>query len=260
MIKLFTARIGQSALVDAVQIEGGYGYSEEMPITRFYRDVKGAAIIDNYVASPETIIANYVFERKNIDLGIGSKDVVPTEAGGAVNNYVRKRKKVIFQAPSQVDNVASLVTSLAQAVTGKVLMAERQNEEFLLARAIICIGRGLRKKDDLVMVYKLAEILRAEVACTKSLATDNKWLPADRYIGISGQTVKPDSYIGLGVSGQGAHVAGMRESQVIVAIDTNEKAPIFEIADYGIIGDIYEVVPLLIAALQKYLGQHTGKV
>jgi electron transfer flavoprotein alpha subunit len=118
------------------------------------------------------------------------------------------------------------------------------------AKCVVCVGRGLAKQEDLVMVESLAESLDAEIGCTRSIAEDYHWLSNDRYIGISGQKIKPDLYLGLGVSGQVQHVVGIRDSKIIIAIDINEKAPIFEAADYGIVGDINEVVPLLTKALK----------
>jgi electron transfer flavoprotein alpha subunit len=81
-------------------------------------------------------------------------------------------------------------------------------------------------------------------------AVDIHWLPASQYIGISGANIKPQLYLSMGVSGQVQHIFGVRDAKVIVAIDRNEKAPIFRAADYGIIGDMYEIVPLLIEALK----------
>jgi electron transfer flavoprotein alpha subunit len=126
-----------------------------------------------------------------------------------------------------------------------------QGVDISTARRIVCVGRGIEKQEDLTIPEGLAKVLGAEVACTRGIAEDYHWLPEERYIGISGQKVKPELYIAMGVSGQVQHLAGIRESKVIVAIDTNEKAPIFEAADYGIVGNLYEVVPLLIEKLQK---------
>jgi len=94
-------------------------------------------------------------------------------------------------------------------------------------------------------------VLKAELACTRGIAEDEHWLPIERYIGISGQTVKPELYLAVGLSGQVQHMVGCRESKVIVAINKDEQAPIFEAADYGIVGDLYTVLPLLTAALKN---------
>ncbi|MDT8902586.1 electron transfer flavoprotein subunit alpha/FixB family protein [Anaeroselena agilis] len=128
---------------------------------------------------------------------------------------------------------------------------ERQGVDIAAAARIVCVGRGLSQKEDLALAEDLAKALTAEIGCTRGIAEDYHWLPVERYIGISGQKVKPEVYLSLGVSGQVQHVAGIRDSKIIVAVDSNEKAPIFEAADYGIVGDLYEVAPLLTAAFKK---------
>lgn len=125
----------------------------------------------------------------------------------------------------------------------------REAVDISTAQRIVCIGRGLAKKEDLEAVEKLAKAIGAEIGCTRGISEDYHWLPNERYIGISGQKVKPELYISLGVSGQVQHVVGMRDSKMIVAVDTNEKAPIFAAADYGIVGNLYEVLPLLMEAM-----------
>lgn len=128
---------------------------------------------------------------------------------------------------------------------------ERQGVDIAAAARVVCVGRGFAKKEDLALAEDLAKALSAEIGCTRGVAEDYHWLPVERYIGISGQKVKSELYLSLGVSGQVQHVAGIRDAKIIVAVDTNEKAPIFAAADYGIVGDLYEVAPLLTAALKK---------
>ena len=118
------------------------------------------------------------------------------------------------------------------------------------AEVIVCIGRGVAKQEDLALVQELATALRGEMACTRSLATDYHWLSEDRMIGLSGKRVKPKLYLGLGVSGQIQHTVGVAGAKVIAAINTDKEAPIFQMADYGIVGDLYEVVPKLVKRLK----------
>lgn len=127
----------------------------------------------------------------------------------------------------------------------------RKGADITAAETVVCVGRGLAKQEDLQIAQELAAVLHGEVGCTRSIAEDYHWLPAETYIGLSGQKVKPSLYLSMGVSGQIQHVSGIRDSKVIVAIDTNENAPIFEAADYGIVGSLYEVVPLLTKEIQK---------
>ncbi len=119
------------------------------------------------------------------------------------------------------------------------------------AEKVVCVGMGMDKKEDLQIAQELAAVLEAAVACTRGIAEERHWLPIESYIGISGASVKPSLYLSMGVSGQIQHVVGVRDSKIIVAVDNNEKAPIFKAADYGIVGDMYEVIPLLTEALKK---------
>ena len=121
--------------------------------------------------------------------------------------------------------------------------------DITLATKLVAVGRGFGKQEDLKYAEDLAGSLHAELACTRGVAEDEHWLPIERYIGISGQTVKPELYLAVGLSGQVQHMVGCRESKVIVAVNSDERAPIFEAADYGIVGDLYTVLPLLTAAL-----------
>lgn len=105
------------------------------------------------------------------------------------------------------------------------------------------------------MIEELAQALSAEVACTRPLAEGLNWLPRERYIGISGVMIKPDLYIGIGVSGQAQHMIGMNESRVVVAINKDRGAPLVAQADYAIEGDLYAVVPALIRAIKAHKGK-----
>jgi electron transfer flavoprotein alpha subunit len=121
------------------------------------------------------------------------------------------------------------------------------------AKIIVCVGRGVEKQEDVKLARDLAEVLEGVVGCSRPIAEELRWLPEDVYLGISGKKVKPDLYIGVGVSGQIQHVTGIRDSKVIFAINRDENAPIFEASDYGIVGDLYQVVPLLIEELKTAL-------
>ncbi len=113
------------------------------------------------------------------------------------------------------------------------------------AEALVCIGRGLGAEEDLAMIWELGAALGAEVGCTKSLASDYGWLSEERVVGLSGKKASPRLYVGIGISGQIQHTVGILGSKIIVAINKDPQAPIFKIADYGIVGDLYEVVPRL---------------
>jgi electron transfer flavoprotein alpha subunit len=118
------------------------------------------------------------------------------------------------------------------------------------AERIVAVGRGIKTQENLPIAEKLARAFGAELAASRPIC-DNGWLPMERQIGSSGQTVAPKLYLALGISGAIQHLVGMKGSRTIVAINKDAEAPIFEIADYGITGDIFEIAPALIAELEK---------
>jgi len=122
------------------------------------------------------------------------------------------------------------------------------------AKVVVVGGRGVEKKEDFKILESLCYALGGQVGYTRPLVEDRKWFKGG-WIGLSGIKIKPMLYIGCGVSGVIQHVAGIRDSQVIVAINKDEQAPIFEMADYIVVGDLYEIVPALEAALKKMLAQ-----
>jgi electron transfer flavoprotein alpha subunit len=119
------------------------------------------------------------------------------------------------------------------------------------ADRVVAIGRGLKAKDDLAIVESLAAALGAEVACSMPIADDFGWVAKERYVGRSGQQIAPRLYVAVGISGMPQHLEGVRDARVVVGINTDPGARIFKRADYGIVGDLYEVVPALQQALGK---------
>ena len=128
---------------------------------------------------------------------------------------------------------------------------EKEAKDISEARVVICVGRGIEKEEDLALARQLAEVVGGSIGCTRPIAEELHWLPEELCIGLSGVQVKPDLYLGIGVSGQVQHVTGIRNAKVIAAINKDENAPIFKAADFGIIGDLYDVVPKLISELKK---------
>ncbi|HEX2252917.1 MAG TPA: electron transfer flavoprotein subunit alpha/FixB family protein, partial [Thermoanaerobaculia bacterium] len=122
------------------------------------------------------------------------------------------------------------------------------------ADIIVAVGRGVGGEDKMGVIQELAAALGAEIAASRPVV-DNGWLPRDRQIGSSGQTVAPKLYLAVGISGAIQHVVGMKGSGVVVAINKDPGAPIFNLADYGIVGDLHEVLPALTAAIQEARGR-----
>ncbi len=129
----------------------------------------------------------------------------------------------------------------------------KQAVDLSKADIIIAVGRGIKSKDNLALAEKLAEVLGADLAASRPIC-DAEWLPIDRQIGSSGQTVAPKLYVALGISGAIQHLVGMKNSGTIVAINKDPEAPIFDIADYGIVGDLFEAVPVLTEEIKKIKG------
>ncbi len=118
------------------------------------------------------------------------------------------------------------------------------------AERIVSVGRGIREAENIALVEQLAQAMGAELAASRPIC-DNGWLPMERQVGSSGQTVAPKLYVAVGISGAIQHLVGMKGSKTIVAINKDPEAPIFEAADYGIVGDLFQVVPAIIEALKK---------
>lgn len=119
------------------------------------------------------------------------------------------------------------------------------------ARIVVCGGRGIEKKEDFKPLQELAQLLGGQTSNTRPLAEDRKWFTG--WVGLSGKKIKPTVYIGCGISGMIQHIAGMRDSQVVVAVNKDPEAAIFEVADYIIVGNLYEIVPAIVEALKKAL-------
>jgi|HubBroStandDraft_6_1064221.scaffolds.fasta_scaffold115565_3 electron transfer flavoprotein alpha subunit len=133
---------------------------------------------------------------------------------------------------------------------GEPYRGSAQTVDLASAPLIVSVGRGIKEAENLSIVQDLAAALGAELAASRPIC-DNGWLPMERQVGSSGQTVSPKLYLAVGISGAIQHLVGMKGSQCIVAINKDAEAPIFEVADYGIVGDLFEVVPALTEALKS---------
>ena len=118
---------------------------------------------------------------------------------------------------------------------------------------IVAVGRGIKSQENIAIAQQLADVLGADLAASRPIC-DSDWLPIDRQIGSSGQTVAPKLYIALGISGAIQHIVGMKNAGTIVAVNKDAEAPIFDIADYGIVGDLFEAVPVMIEEIKKARG------
>jgi electron transfer flavoprotein alpha subunit len=163
-----------------------------------------------------------------------------------------------FRADAVQKGAAGPVTKVEVAIDAAAIRQKpdapfqeaRQAVDLSQAERIVSVGRGIKAQENLALAEKLAQALGAEVAASRPIC-DNGWLPMERQIGSSGQTVAPKLYVALGISGAIQHLVGMKGSRTIVAINKDADAPIFEVADYGIVGDLFEIAPALTAELEK---------
>jgi electron transfer flavoprotein alpha subunit len=152
-------------------------------------------------------------------------------------------------APVAPMNVALDASAIRQKAE-EPFQEARQAVDLSQAERIVAVGRGIKAQEHIALAEKLASALGAQLAASRPIC-DSGWLPMERQIGSSGQTVAPKLYVALGISGAIQHVVGMKGARTIVAINKDADAPIFEIADYGIVGDLFEIVPAMISELQK---------
>ena len=165
-----------------------------------------------------------------------------------------------FRADSLTDGSATVVDFAPvlepSAIRVKVEAPFRESSravDLTAAEIIVSVGRGIKEKDNIHIVEELARVMGGELAASRPIC-DAGWLPMERQVGSSGQTVSPKVYMAIGISGAIQHLVGMKGSKAIVAINKDENAPIFEVADYGIIGDLFEVIPALVAEVKKAKG------
>jgi electron transfer flavoprotein alpha subunit len=154
-------------------------------------------------------------------------------------------------APGAVERLGvDFAAAPSRQVPEEPFREARQAVDLGQAERIVAVGRGIKAQEHIAVAEALAGAMGAELAASRPIC-DNGWLPMDRQVGSSGQTVAPKLYVALGVSGAIQHLVGMKGSRTIVAINKDPDAPIFEVADYGIVGDLFEIVPALTEELKK---------
>ena len=155
----------------------------------------------------------------------------------------KERKGEVVKVDVELEKPKTEIVEVKEIEAAKVKIEE--------AKVVVAGGRGVEKKEDFRLLDELAETVGGQVAYTRPLCEDRKWFTD--WVGLSGHKIKPALYIGCGISGVIQHVAGIRDSKIIVAINKNPEAPIFDVTDYVVVGDLYEIVPALSAALKKLL-------
>jgi electron transfer flavoprotein alpha subunit len=174
---------------------------------------------------------------------VGAERAVATVRGGEWPAAEGPGEAAVEAFELEVDEslVRSRVTGFVETATGDVDIAD--------ADVLVSVGRGIGEEENLELVERLAEAMGATLSASRPIV-DNGWLPKNRQVGQSGKVVTPDVYLAVGISGAVQHVAGMKGADTIVAINTDPNAPIFDVADYGVVADLFDVVPALVDALE----------
>jgi len=218
----------------------------------------------------ERLKTSCVTEATKLEPDAEKKDVLTdriTWGGNLVETHVSKSKPLIATVPRGLFSLLPADTSRK----GEVIQVEpkikppstnlletkskpAKGVKLSDASVIVSFGRGVRKKEDIAIIEQFAQAVGGVVGCSRPIAEDLRWLPEDQYVGLSGQKVNPKLYFAFGISGQIQHLTGIRNSRIIVAVNNDPKAPIFEFSDYGIVADLYQLIPVLIDAT-KQLGK-----
>lgn len=187
-------------------------------------------------------------------LVLGGGYVATLEASGSpVFATLMPGRVTPSESPSQAELkvVEVAADGPANGSVKEVRPVERSAVDLSKAEYIVAVGRGFKRKEDLRLAEELARVLGAEVGCSRPIAGDLKWMPEDRHIGLSGKWVSPRLYFAVGISGQMQHVVGIRRSRVIVAINNDPSAPIHKEADYSVVADLYQFLPVLTEKLKE---------
>jgi electron transfer flavoprotein alpha subunit len=201
----------------------------------------------------EAIFTRQIFQGK-ISTDVRATSEPPILVSFQAGSY-RADKAEAAESPAKVTPLEIDLSDVKiRTETEPKFQEAKQAVDLSQAPLIVAVGRGIKSQENIELVQKLAKAMGAEIAASRPIC-DNEWLPMDRQIGSSGQTVSPKLYLAVGISGAIQHVVGMKNSQTIVAINKDPEAPIFDIADYGIVGDLFEIVPALTAEINKVKGE-----
>jgi electron transfer flavoprotein alpha subunit len=204
------------------------------------------------VAAGRPVFTRQIFQGKintDVSADAGSPVFATFQAGSFRADKAEASEAAAPVKPLEVD----LSGVNIRTAPGEKFQEAKQAVDLTQAERIVSVGRGIKTQENIALVQELAEAIGAEIAASRPIC-DNEWLPMDRQIGSSGQTVAPKLYLAVGISGAIQHVVGMKNSSTIVAINKDPEAPIFDIADYGIVGDLFEIVPALTAEARKVKG------
>lgn len=244
MAKQYTSDICLEVVNDALQIFGGNGYLKGMEVERAYRDAKICTIYEGTNEIQRIVIASHLIGKMPKANSSGPKK--PSAKGHATG----LRKNIMFKDGDMKDKVNALVEAL-KADGYDFTVGIPLDTPITMADRIVSAGMGIGEKENMKLIEDLAVQAGAAIGSSRPVAETLKYVPLNRYVGMSGQKFNGNLYIACGISGAGQHLKGIKDATTIVAINTNPNAAIFKNADYGIVGDLKEVLPLLTAALDN---------
>ncbi|MCC8061560.1 MAG: acyl-CoA dehydrogenase family protein [Clostridiales bacterium] len=241
MAKMYASDIALEVTNDAVQIFGGTGFLKGMDVERMYRDAKITTIYEGTNEIQRVVIASSLIGKMPKDSGSGrSVAKKPAPITG-----VRKRQIYKGNAQESVDTVVAALKKDGYDFTVGI----PADTPIIQAERVVSAGVGIGSKENMALIEQLAQAAGAAIGSSRPVAETLKYVPLNRYVGMSGQKFTGNLYIACGISGAIQHLKGIKDASTIVAINKNASAPIFKNCDYGIVGDVNEVLPLLAQAL-----------
>ncbi|MBP2650010.1 MAG: acyl-CoA dehydrogenase [Firmicutes bacterium] len=242
MAKQYTSDVCLEIVNDALQIFGGSGYLKGMEVERAYRDAKICTIYEGTNEIQRVVISASIIGKMP-----KTEQISKAAKSGPATGY---RKKVILNSGTPQERVDTLVQAL-KADGYDFTVGIPLDTPISKAERVVSAGQGIGEKENMKLIEALAVQAGAAIGSSRPVAETLKYVPINRYVGMSGQKFKGNLYIACGISGAGQHLKGIKDASTIVAINNNANAKIFKNADYGIVGDLIEILPLLTAALDN---------
>lgn len=243
MAKMYASDIALEVTNDALQIFGGSGFLKGMEVERAYRDAKITTIYEGTNEIQRVVIASHLLGK------------ITRERSGESRSAAKKpapitgiRKKMIFADGDAKEQVEALVAALKKDGYD-FSVGIPADTSISQAERVVSAGKGIGKKENMQLIEALAQAAGAAIGSSRPVAETLKYLPLNRYVGMSGQKFRGNLYIACGISGAAQHLKGIKDASTIVAINQNGNAPIFKNCDYGIVGNLMEILPLLTEAL-----------
>ena len=241
MAKMYASDIALEVTNDALQIYGGAGFMKGMDVERAYRDAKITTIYEGTNEIQRVVIASHILGKPPRDAGSSSQPKKPAPVTGV-------RKKRILRDGSAEEQVQELVECLKKD-GHDFTVGIPMDTPIARAERVVSAGQGIGDQKNMKLIERLAKAAGAAVGASRPVAETLKYVPLDRYVGMSGQKFTGNLYIACGIAGAVQHLKGIKDASTIVAINKNAGAPIFKNCDYGIVGDVNEILPLLAKAL-----------